>query len=383
MSPRARSRTFVVLGALALSLLLVEGLLRAQQALGPYYDLELHDIGSVPSERLNHEHSAREDWLLADRDTYGEHAGWRYTVRYDDDGIRIDSFRDDSSPSSRRVLLLGDSFVEGYDDANTLSAHVWEALRSRGVPAAVFNAGASSYSPLIYTVQAKRLVSVLAPDLVVVVLDETDLGDDLLRYRSLAVRNERHRIVAVRSSSAHRQFAAGFLALKRDPPALYIERLVRRVYLARLSASTAAGRAAIDAVDPLVFARDTEPGAAQRYAGEIAEFRDNLDELVATLVDLAGDPRRVLLVTHPHLAHLQPDADGRTWNRFVASAAASVAAHRGVGIFDARAALEAAFAGKPEGYYWRDDMHFNFAGLRVYGEALGAEVGRRLAAGER
>jgi hypothetical protein len=377
---RRRSNWLLASGAGVLALVAVEGLLHLQQALGPFYDLELHDIGSVPSETLNHEHSAREDWHLADPETYGSFAGWRYTVRYDRNGVRRDRFREEpADPAAPRVLLLGDSFVEGYDDANTLSAHVWKTLESAGQPARVFNAGASSCSPLIYTVQAQRLVPLLTPDLVVVVLDETDLGDDVLRYAALAVRDESGRVVAVRSSPAHRQFADGFLALKKDPPPTYLQRFVRRVRLARFSAATAAGRTALGAVDPLVFARDVEDGAAQRHAREIAAFAANVDELVRTLVGLLGDPRRVLLVSHPHREHLVAAAGGRRWNRFVAATAREAAARHGVGFFDAAPAIAAAFAADPGAAYWRGDMHFNFDGLAVYGATLGEVLGRRLA----
>lgn len=369
----------VALGAAIASLALVEGGLRLQQAFGPVYDLELHDIGSVPSERLNHEHSPREDWRLADPDKYGPVAGWRYTVHYDADGVRLDPYRGVAADvAAPRVLLLGDSFVEGYDDANTLSAHVWETLRNEGIPARVFNAGASSYSPLIYTVQAKRLIPLLDPDLVVVVLDETDLGDDRLRYRSLAVRDEQRRLVAVRSSAAHRQYASGFLALKTDPPPTYLQRFLRRLYLARCNAETAAGRAALNGVDPLVFARDADAGARQRHEPVLAEFAGNVDELVRTVVGLVHDPRRVLLVSHPHRQHFSAATDGTVWNRFVAETARDVAQHHGVGYFDAKPALVDAFAGEPERYYWNRDMHFNFAGMRHYGEALGGEIARRL-----
>ena len=324
-----------------------------------------------------HEHSAREDWLLADPETYGEHAGHRYTVRYDADGVRIDAARRVDGGQGA-VLLLGDSFVEGYDDANTLSAHVARVLAESGRARAVLNAGASSYSPLIYTVQAKRLIPVWAPAWVVVVLDETDLGDDWLRYRSLAVRNLQGDLVAVRSSPAHRAYAAGFLALKNDPPFLYLERLLRRVALARWSAATAAGRTALNAIDPLVFARDTAADAAARHAEPLAALRRNVDELVQTLIALHRDRRRILLVVHPHLQHLQPDADGRSWNRFVATVAKDVAARHGVGFFDALPPLREEFGDAPERYYWNGDMHFRFRGLRAYGEILGEEMAERM-----
>lgn len=366
-----RRYLLLVLVATSAAFLTAEGLLRLQQALGPFYDLEFQSFGSLPSDELNHVHAAREDWVLRDPAVYGDHAGHRYTVRYDDHGVRLDRYRREPA-TAPRVLLLGDSFVEGYDDDNTLSAHVWRTLANTPRAARVFNAGASSYAPSIYTLQAKRLVPAVQPDLVVVVIDETDLGDDHLRYRDLAVRDAAGALVAVRSSPALRDFVGGFLEIKQSRHTFYVVRFARRLYHARLRPRTQTARAALDAVDPLVFARRSDHPLADEARRTLSH---HLDELITTLVQLVGAPR-VLLVTHPHLEQLQPAAT--RWTPQVASLVAQAATRHGVAYWDATDSLRQAFGADPAAYYWRGDMHFNFDGLRLYGEALAAVVARQL-----
>ena len=46
--------------------------------------------------------------------------------------------------------------------------------------------------------------------------------------------------------------------------------------------------------------------------------------------------------------------------------------------FDAQDELAARFADHPERYYWNIDMHFNFDGIRAYGELVGRELLRKL-----
>ena len=174
-------RLALIVLSLAVTLVAIECVLRLQQRLGPLYDLEFDSISNLPSETLNHVHAPREDWRLDDASKYGARTGYRYTNYYDAMGIRVDPVCNHPDAQAARILFFGDSFMEGYDLANSIPRHVCEALRQGGgLPGSirVLNAGTSSYSPSIYIVQAKSLVPKLSPDLVVVDIDETDLADD-------------------------------------------------------------------------------------------------------------------------------------------------------------------------------------------------------------
>src|SRR5207247_9560602 len=85
-----------------------------------------------------------------------------------------------------RVLFLDDSFMQGLARSDTIPVHVRDFFRSSfGRKACVFNAGASSYPPSIYIVQAKQLIPLLHPDFIVVDIDESALYDHSYRYLAL------------------------------------------------------------------------------------------------------------------------------------------------------------------------------------------------------
>ena len=78
---------------------------------------------------------------------------------------------------------------------------------------------------------------------------------------------------------------------------------------------------------------------------------------------------------HPHLWHLKTNNNGAAaWNRIVGELVGAAAARNGLTFFDAQDELEATFAGQPERYYWNGDEHFNFDGMRAYGELVGREL---------
>jgi lysophospholipase L1-like esterase len=107
-------------------------------------------------------------------------------------------------------------------------------------------------------------------------------------------------------------------------------------------------------------------------------FAATLDELFATIkAHLLAS--RILVVRHPHIRHLSHDGGGPSWNRAVGNLVAAAAARSGVRFFDAQDELATRFGAHAERYYWSDDMHFNFEGMRAYGELVGRELWRMIA----
>jgi hypothetical protein len=130
--------------------------LRVQQYLGPLYDLEMAGINlDWESDVVNHQPAPQSQNLCI----YGDSSGFSYQRSFNADGIRI---IDDTAllaecrnPAS--VLFLGDSFMEGYDDENTLPYHVARYFKTeRQVWLKTYNAGYTSYSPAIFVPQAKK-----------------------------------------------------------------------------------------------------------------------------------------------------------------------------------------------------------------------------------
>src|SRR5712691_9304760 len=101
---------------------------------------------------------------------------------------------------------MGDSFMEGLGPSDTVPVHVKHFFaQASGRQLCVFNSACSSYSPSIFVPQAKKLIPLLKPDIVVVDVDETDLFDDYHRYRELVTRDDAGWIAAVPRALLSRQ----------------------------------------------------------------------------------------------------------------------------------------------------------------------------------
>src|SRR5262249_8608396 len=161
--------------------------------IGPFYNLaigpEIMALGS--SEELNHVPEPGPDW--------------------DADGIH--KMDEPNAPGcAPRILFMGDSFMQGYGRTASVPYHVRRFFKeSRGQDLSAFNAGQSSYSPSIFVPQAKKLIPLLHPDIIVIDVDETDLFDDYYRYRELTVRDASGSIAAVRSTPISQRFKRGLI----------------------------------------------------------------------------------------------------------------------------------------------------------------------------
>lgn len=203
--------------------------LRLQQYFGPLYDLELAHVDITwESNVLNHVPSPQSQHMCI----YGDLSGYSYRRSYDANGIRIidDSELLRGCRHSASVLFLGDSFMEGYDDKNTLPYHVAKYFKTEhGTCLKTHNAGYTSYSPAIFVPQAKRLLPIVRPDYIVLDVDETDLYDDFVRYRKLIVRDALGRNVGVRASPIGHECSVGLLEVREHT--LYLTRFVAKLWL--------------------------------------------------------------------------------------------------------------------------------------------------------
>ena len=220
-------RLFHLLGQAALLVVMwgviLEIGLRMQQYFGPLYDLELARVGlDWESDLVNHKPEPENQNLCI----YGDLTGFSYKRSFDTNGIRIidDTELQAGCRNPISVLFLGDSFMEGYDEKNTLPYHVAKRFRNeQGICLKVHNAGYTSYSPAIFVPQAKQLLPIVRPDYIVVDVDETDLYDDFARYRELIVRNERGQNVGVKRSPIGHECSVGLMEARKHP--LFLMRL--------------------------------------------------------------------------------------------------------------------------------------------------------------
>jgi hypothetical protein len=344
---------------------ILEAGLRLQQYFGPLYDLELASVGLAwESNVLNHKPEPENQNLCI----YGDLTGFSYKRSFDANGIRIIDDREllagCRNPVS--VLFLGDSFMEGYDEKNTLPYHVAKYLKQeRGICLKVYNAGYTSYSPAIFVPQARRLLPIVRPDYVVVDVDETDLYDDFARYRQLIVRNERGQNIGVKASPIGHECSVGLMEARKHP--LFVMRLAAKLWHSYVHMPSVIARHRSD-LDMFSYSKDHGADLERKYSEPLAAFRQNLQELAGVLKDYTREGSQVLFISHPHLGHLKPDASGRLWNDLVSSSVQSVA--NDFLYFNATATLKQQFGSQPEDLYFKHDMHFSFKGVEAYSAAV-------------
>lgn len=344
---RFRSALLIITVNILVAACLLEIALRVQQKIGPLYDLDVGPESMLVgmSDELNHVQPLGRDW--------------------DVNGIRrMDE--PNSESCGPRLLFLGDSFMEGIGPRDTIPYHVRANLRLWSKDVCVFNAGASSYSPSIFIVQAKKLIPLLKPDLVVIDIDETDIYDEWHRYRDLVVRDDAGSIQAVRHSPISTVFQRGLLATASYPT--YLQRLFAKLYFTRIEYPRRYAEYRGNQIVPLFRSDFPESEIRKTHANQIDYFAANLDDLTQTVIALLGSRDRLIYVHHPHLEHLK--AGTTRYNNIVSATLRAGASRHHVRYYDATEDLKAEFGNTPESYYVPKDMHFNAAGLRAYGASV-------------
>ena len=120
----------------------------------------------------------------------GAYEGEQVLVTTNEDGLRSLYGRDDYRAFEKRIAILGDSFTFGFgvQQEDTVPTLLESALREKleTENLAVLNAGIVSYAPLLEKLLFDDIVRHYEPELVILMLDPTDIGDDL-RYSLEAV----------------------------------------------------------------------------------------------------------------------------------------------------------------------------------------------------
>ncbi|MDH3198950.1 MAG: hypothetical protein OEO21_12005, partial [Candidatus Krumholzibacteria bacterium] len=145
------------------------------------------EFKGLKSSRYHHVYPANAEMLM------GTVQGRSVTARTNEDGLRTDMTLETFLRYKNRVVLLGDSFTLGVGVAQDriVSSVLERELRERmgGEDVAVLNAGVVSYSPLLERQQYRGIVRRYRPTLVLLMLDASDIGDDI-RYAREVVPGE-------------------------------------------------------------------------------------------------------------------------------------------------------------------------------------------------
>ena len=296
---------------------------------------------------------------------------WNVTVRVNSLGLRGGELP--AQKPALRVLMLGDSFTQGYgvEENQTFSSLLEARLRTDGLDAEVINAGVVSYSPIVEYLYLKTRGLALKPDVVVLNFDMSDVQDDFY-YERAATFGPGGLPVAIASGTTA-QDSGGALGSIRNLRVVGLFRsLIERLYLS--------------------FEPADEPSLAGMYDVEYDRYaitRQGGEKLAADwarslkYIKLAAGLSRehnvtFVLATYPYGHQVSPTewGEGRHTFNFVAGKAygdgpekvlSSFAGQEGipfVGMFPAFANA----SGGP--FYYGHDGHFNAAGHAVAAQAL-------------
>ncbi len=106
---------------------------------------------------------------------------WNVVYHINSMGLRDREYSYQKPPAAYRILILGDSFAEGYgvDEPLTYQNQLEEMLNQPSNQLyEVINAGVQSYSPTLEDIYLQKYSVALNPDLVILHLDITDFSDE-------------------------------------------------------------------------------------------------------------------------------------------------------------------------------------------------------------
>jgi len=267
-------------------------------------------------------------------------------------------------PDVYRVLVVGDSFMNGFDSFTSTPAMIQAALRRKrtadGKRIEVVNCGQSSYSPLLYLARLKHQYLSLQPDAVILIPDLTDVYDDAVRYRDCAEYSENGELIRVLPSDYARAYDRRLARFGYYRVNLHFYRWI----VSRLVSSSAPGRSATSAE---IFDHALRPAASLT-----AEHREMIRFSVAniaTFLDLVrSHGAHVSVATYPHL----PQVTGKA-NRCYEHETAKLCESKGVH-FRSFFAEIADDVNQNGNLYCVNDMHFNFTGFLLLGRLFADHI---------
>lgn len=303
-----------------------------------------------------------------------------YIQRVNSLGFRGREVTIEKPDGARRVLMLGDSFTmgKGVQDDETFSLLIERRLNrvasSCGLRSVeVLNGGVDSYAPILSFLQFTRDLARLAPDLVVLNLDHSDLIQEAA-YRSQAVRGTGGEIVAVPQVAQDSLYERTLSWTSRH---LFLTRLLL-IYVNR----------AMDHREVTVRRVVNEAGRdhlAHTLEGDVdrsAQWRD-VFESVGRIKDLAESLGAEFLLTTYPWAHQLGESDwvpgryvyiskGERLSDVSRNTIRGYSTRMGLDLFEALPVFEQHRRSEP--LYFAHDPHWTPAGQRVMAEGLGRHI---------
>ncbi len=315
---------------------------------------------------------------------------WDTTFRVNSLGFRDDEISREKPEGVFRILLIGDSFVEGEGvESEQTGANVLERQLSKKFekPVEVVNMGVMSYSPIIYRRVLEDKGLPLDPDLVIAAVDMSDFQNDYSYSKDLDESgNFRNILFQQKMGEPHVALpgiGAGVKFWLRTHSVLYNEAADRTKQLIRKMNHIP---------EPTVFKVDdpaSDPHFVTRFGDnalrpEIWEQFGVSMVLTDRLLKQANIPWLAVIYPYGHQAAEDEWGKGRLRNGFEAgkvypATAAEVLVefgreNGGFRVANLVPAFRLAALEIEEPLYYPDDGHFTATGHQVFAEALMEEI---------
>lgn len=288
-----------------------------------------------------------------------------YTYATNDFGCRYPKDLAVPKPNDiRRILVLGDSFAEGFYYEDTVGFHLETRLNQSisGSHFEVVNCACASYSPLLEYLRLKNQLIEMQPDEIILIIDQTDVFDDYWRYRPLS-----------RFASDGEPLSAGE---SFTPKEQVIEWAKRRTYLVRVLSRVrwlvAARFQSSDAYRPppvfknLFMYHSSLPIQSEAWQREVGFCLANILRIIH-FTRQRGIP--LMVTMYPHRQNLKADLGEKLWHREFEHRVEQLCRKNGVHFFSAFDGIANAYR-TDRSVYLDGNMHFSPAGQRIWADLV-------------
>jgi len=267
-------------------------------------------------------------------DGFDHESPWNKVLHHGKGKFVVREYGSDCNGKKIKLLLLGDSWMEDEVLSNEIGQDL--AQDSNRCVESV-NGGNSSYAPTIYMLKAREAYEKYGQfDAIVVNIDETDIGDEWVRYRIPKVRDESGEVVAVPyGRDVHSEYLWNGKLWAEDS-ILYSVRLLKFAFYYKVLVPMfyqLTYREDYSTLMRYVFA----PDARTKYKKAEQYFRDRLLEMTNELTGYTTAPGSVYVTHHPHRrGFVDQVRDGHRYLPIVSKDLAWLKKQTGVSVLDAR-----------------------------------------------
>jgi len=303
---------------------------------------------------------------------------WNNILHHGTDEFSVSDYGSNCNGVKTKLLLLGDSWMEDGYMNRTIGQEF--AAKSKSC-VQVINGSTTSYSPTLYLLKARQAFDKFGKfDFIIVNIDETDVGDEWLRYQIPTVRNRQGEIISVPyEHDIHSRFLwNGEVWAKKSR--FYLVRLIKFAFLHKVMTPLFYDFTFCPDY-PSLMRYVFKPEAASLYKKEHGHFAERLEEMANEISTFTADPSFVYVTHHPHLRGLVDKVDhGPLYLPIVSGAIARLPEESGVTVLDARNHVRQIHGDTfPDNTFVAGDpySHLTKDGAVRYGKWIASQIGSK------